>query len=195
MLTIPYIGYVVQFTNTPYGFVALVAAPIGLFVASELWTLYRRQSTINDHNDDHDGTDGSGETPDDAVASDNRSDGFVITPRTLEGAFLPLAALVAYSGYTASIRLTEVSVGVLVGSTISLLALSALLLSARRGGGHETTPVDSDPDRAAAERPTADGGVDCGGSDPQLSDPDPQPPESSDLRPSPNIASDGRADE
>ena len=188
ILTIPYIGYVIQFTNTPYGFVALVAAPIGLFVASELWTLYRRQSTINDPEGGLDETDSSGEASENSVASDSQSGGFVITPRTLEGAFVPLAALVVYSGYTASIRLTEVSISVLVGSTISLLALSVLLLSARRQRNHGATPVESDFDRAASEQPTADGGVDHGS-------PDPQPPQSLDPQPSPDIASDRRADE
>jgi signal peptidase len=184
VLTLPYIGYVVQFTNTPYGFVALVAAPIGLFVASELWTLYRRQSTTRDPEDDPDGTD---EASDNAGGSAGRTDGIVITPRTLEGAFVPLVALVVYSGYTASIRLTEVSVAVLVGSTISLLALSVLLLSVRRRSGHRAPPTDSDPE-PTAERPTADGGVDRGSSDPQ-------PPQSLDPQPSPEIAGDGRADE
>ena len=190
ILTIPYIGYVVQFTNTPYGFVALVAAPISLFVASELWTLYRRQSTINDPKDDPDGTNGSLEASDETVGSAGRSDGIVITPRTLEGAFVPLAALVVYSAYTASIRLTAVSISVLVGSTISLLALSVLLLSARRQSDHGATPTDSgaDSDRAASERPTADGGVVRGS-------PDPQPPQSLDPQPSPDVVSDGRADE
>lgn len=187
ILTLPYIGYVVQFTNTPYGFVALVAAPIGLFVASELWTLYRQHSTIGDPEDDSDGTDGSDEASDNAGGSAGRTDGIVITTRTLEGAFAPLVALVVYSGYTASIRLTEVSVAVLVGSTISLLALSVLLLSARRRSGHRAPPTDPDPE-PTTERPTADGGVDRGSSDLQ-------PPQSLDPQPSPEIAGDGGAEE
>lgn len=41
ILTIPYIGYVVEFVNTPYGFVALVVIPIVLLVLSELYSLLR----------------------------------------------------------------------------------------------------------------------------------------------------------
>jgi signal peptidase len=37
VLVIPYIGYVVQFANTPIGIVSLVVVPIGLLVVSELW--------------------------------------------------------------------------------------------------------------------------------------------------------------
>ena len=182
ILTIPYIGYVVQFTNTPYGFIALVAVPIGLFVASELWTLYRRQSTTNEPRGESVGSD---DAADGTVESDGQSGGIVITPRTLEGALVPLVALLAYSGYTASVRLTEVTIAVLVGSTISLLALSVLLLGARRDSDPEAVPID--PEREPPE-PTADGGIDRGQSDSQT-------PQSSDPHLSPDIASDGRADE
>ncbi|WP_276259694.1 signal peptidase I [Haloglomus litoreum] len=37
VLVIPYIGYVVQFANTPIGIASLVVVPIGLLVISELW--------------------------------------------------------------------------------------------------------------------------------------------------------------
>ena len=179
ILTIPYIGYVVQFTNTPYGFIALVAVPIGLFVASELWTLYRRQSMSNESRDESD------DAADSVVGSGESSGGIVITSRTLEGAFVPLVALFIYSGYTASVRLTEVTIAVLVGSTISLLALSVLLLSVRRGSDRQAVPTDSEQ---TALEPTADGGVDPGSSGPQT-------PQSLDAQPYPDITSDRRADE
>lgn len=37
VLVIPYIGYVVQFANTPIGMVSLVIVPIGLLILSEGW--------------------------------------------------------------------------------------------------------------------------------------------------------------
>ncbi|MFB6109229.1 MAG: signal peptidase I [Haloplanus sp.] len=39
VLVLPYIGYVIQFVNTRMGFLALVVAPLVLFVLSELWAL------------------------------------------------------------------------------------------------------------------------------------------------------------
>jgi signal peptidase len=179
ILTLPYIGYVVQFTNTPYGFIALVAVPIGLFVASELWTLYRRQSMSNESRDESD------DAADSVVGSGEPSGGIVITSRTLEGAFVPLVALFIYSGYTASVRLTEVTIAVLVGSTISLLALSVLLLSVRRGSDRQAVPTDSEQ---TAPEPTADGGVDPSPSESQT-------PQSLDAQPYPDITSDRRPDE
>ena len=44
VLTIPYIGYVIQFAGTRAGFVALVVFPFGLLVASELWSIVRSRS-------------------------------------------------------------------------------------------------------------------------------------------------------
>ena len=170
ILTIPYIGYVIQFTNTPYGFVALVAGPIGLFVASEIWTLYRRQS----------GTETAATTETDAesveTADDTPDTGdtprFVVTSRTLEGAMFPLIALVAYSAYTVYLRPGELSIAVAVGSSITLVAVVALWWSARGGGrtpasaAVDGTPAstdvetDSDSDDSHdARRPTADGGT------------------------------------
>lgn len=39
-LTIPFMGYVVSFSNTGVGWLVLVVAPVMLLIANELWTLY-----------------------------------------------------------------------------------------------------------------------------------------------------------
>jgi signal peptidase I len=41
VLTIPFIGYVVQFVNSPTGFVALVVLPLGLLLLTEVWSVIR----------------------------------------------------------------------------------------------------------------------------------------------------------
>jgi signal peptidase len=53
-LTIPYIGHVILWVNTPVGYVGLVLAPLVLLVASELFAWARRR----------DGTDGPGDSDD-----------------------------------------------------------------------------------------------------------------------------------
>ncbi|ELZ58030.1 MULTISPECIES: signal peptidase I [Halorubrum] len=40
-LTIPYIGYVIQFAGTDAGFVAVVLLPFGLLAATEVWSIVR----------------------------------------------------------------------------------------------------------------------------------------------------------
>jgi signal peptidase len=41
MFSIPLIGYVIQFGNTPAGYATLVLVPVMLLVFSELWALYK----------------------------------------------------------------------------------------------------------------------------------------------------------
>ncbi|MFA9518106.1 signal peptidase I [Halopenitus sp. H-Gu1] len=162
ILTIPYIGYVVQFTNTPYGFVALVALPIGLFVVSELWMLFQRRSITVGPDGEFAERETTHGTPDDTASSDASAgdvNEFMITTRTLEGAFAPLVALTLYSGYIATVRLTEITIAVAVGSTISLVALSILLVTARRRNGDAPMSAEPEPERSESERPAADGGI------------------------------------
>lgn len=53
-LTIPYIGHVILWVNTPLGYVSLVVAPLVLLVASELfsWARSRGDSDSDDTNDE-----------------------------------------------------------------------------------------------------------------------------------------------
>jgi signal peptidase len=59
VLTIPVIGYVVHFVNTPLGFVTTVLLPIGLFVLSEVWTFVRGSTDAGEGTHDHSGGDDS----------------------------------------------------------------------------------------------------------------------------------------
>jgi len=49
-ITIPYIGYVIQFTDSPLGFAALVVVPFGLLLISEVWSFARsrRETSSSD---------------------------------------------------------------------------------------------------------------------------------------------------
>lgn len=44
-ITIPYIGYVIEFVNTPTGFIGLVVIPLLLLLISELWSVLLRDET------------------------------------------------------------------------------------------------------------------------------------------------------
>ena len=152
ILTIPYIGYVVQFTNTPYGFIALVAGPIGLFIASELWTLYRRGAGPTTPPVDRpveNAADLQSEEAEPTASGDGT--GAAITVRTLEGAIVPLLAFTVYSAYIAYSLPNELTISVVVAGALSLLVVSLLWLDARRGGA-ETPVRDSRPDDGADQR-------------------------------------------
>ena len=74
-VTIPYIGYVIQFANSEYGFVALIVVPFGLLALNEAWTFYRRSKASNVP--DLDGDDES--VPDSGSAhAAERSDGTAV---------------------------------------------------------------------------------------------------------------------
>jgi len=51
-LTIPMIGYVVHFVNTPLGFVALVLLPLGTLAVTEAWSVAKRTRVDVDAEDD-----------------------------------------------------------------------------------------------------------------------------------------------
>ncbi|WP_049894088.1 hypothetical protein [Salinarchaeum sp. Harcht-Bsk1] len=45
VLTIPLIGYVIHFANTPLGFAAFVLLPLGLLAVTEAWSIARRSGS------------------------------------------------------------------------------------------------------------------------------------------------------
>jgi signal peptidase len=76
MLTIPYIGHVIAFAGTQLGLIALVALPLGLLVAGELYDLARaarNSREASDVPDEQAETDG-GTAADEWVAADELTD-------------------------------------------------------------------------------------------------------------------------
>ena len=170
-VTIPYIGYVIQFANSEYGFIALVVVPFGLLAINEAWTFYRRSRASNASFSDVDGdsaeesgSDHTGVDPDGAVGDSEdettaagpanlQSEGgaistanapFVMTLRTFEGGFLALVVFTPYSAYVAYSLQTTLSVTVAIASGMTLLGVTATLLPAwiRRDAGGTSESVD-----------------------------------------------------
>lgn len=147
-ITIPYIGYVIQFADSPIGFVALVVVPFGLLVLSELWSLARARNAAPR------GTEHEGEmSADAAVASgtaavsttgvgSSAAAEAVATPESaadrtgdesiagepsgvsldaVVGALAVLLAFAPYSVYVASQSTTALSLTVAIATTALLL--------------------------------------------------------------------------
>ena len=176
VLVIPYIGYVVQFANTPIGIVSLVVVPIGLLVLSELWRYVasrRRRKTptapraairrvAGDADEPREpapraAVKSRAPTPRpttptaDTGSADGRSEP-VYGVRTLDLGltFLVLVVLAAYSGWMLYNEVRVESAMVLAGAVMALLLLVATwLLAARaaRGGRRETAMNSSTTDR------------------------------------------------
>lgn len=81
-ITIPLIGYVIQFADTPLGFGLLVAVPFGLLVVTELYDLVRGRD------DESGGAAGAGPRGDDSRGDGARSGGLPADGDPVEGAGL-----------------------------------------------------------------------------------------------------------
>ncbi|WP_281194018.1 signal peptidase I [Halorubrum sp. F4] len=161
--TIPYIGYVVQFTDSSTGFVLLVVVPFALLALSEVWSLYRSRTRNGEGSDavdagEMDPADVDAEVNTDtseaasaesdateAVADDSAIDsGFVVTNRTVEGAVGVLLLFVPYAAYVAYTLQTALAIAVAVGTGMTLLMAVVLLVTAGDGGGPSDSASDAD---------------------------------------------------
>ena len=170
-LTIPYIGYVVQFADSPLGFAALVVVPFGLLLLSEAWTIYRSrtgggagntgESTGTD-SDEHGSDDGEaaggagGGVSATAIERDATGSGaatLALTPQTVTGAVVVLVTLVPYAAYVAYTLRTALSVSVAVATVASALFGIVLLVSVR--GNADVDDSESADDSTEAESPSS----------------------------------------
>ncbi|SMO82377.1 signal peptidase I [Halorubrum cibi] len=152
--SIPYIGYVIQFTDSPAGFTLLVVLPFALLALSEVWSLYGSRtgrggdstaagSAVVDADADAEAMDTQTTATTAAAATESaqsESDaadepGFVVTNRTVEGAVGVLLAFVPYAAYTAYTLQTALSIAVAVGTGMTLLMAGVLLVTSGDGEG------------------------------------------------------------
>jgi signal peptidase I len=127
VLTIPFIGYVVQFVNSPVGFVALVVVPFGLLLLTEVWSMIREKP-----DETAPATDAAGETTA-ATATTTDDDSLTFSQRDLAVAAVVLAATAVVSGYFAYERREAWLVAVAVAATTTFL----LVVGLRQFGGDD----------------------------------------------------------
>ena len=142
ILTIPYIGYVVQFVNSPMGFVALVVIPIGLLIVSEVYEFAKGRRGAADSADgrsaeatDSTGTVGAvdasdGDTADDAATvsatpTEEKGVSLSFTTADLTLSSVLLVAFAAYGSFIAWTLRDSLSIAVAVAVvSIALVALA-----------------------------------------------------------------------
>jgi len=171
VLTIPYIGYVIQFAGTRAGFLALVVLPFGLLVASELWSIVRSRS--DDAGDALASTDpeapvgsDAGADPDvaetvaDSTTAADETGG--ISVDAVGGATAVLAVFAPYAAYAAvelrsaaSIAVAVASATVLFGALAVWVPASGVVDRVRPGDSASSSersaePVTVDPSSAPA---------------------------------------------
>ncbi|OYR59352.1 signal peptidase I [Halorubrum halodurans] len=182
--SIPYIGYVIQFTDSATGFTLLVVLPFALLALSEIWSLYRSRTggggastavEADAADADAGATDaetaastaaaatGSVETEAVETESDAADEpGFVVTNRTVEGAVGVLLAFVPYAAYTAYTLQTALAIAVAVGTGMTLLMAVVLLVTAGGDDGSAdaaSRSADDGDDGSNDRAPDADRGA------------------------------------
>jgi signal peptidase len=159
LLTIPYIGFVVQFVNSPSGFVALVVVPIALLILSEAYEFVRgrrageESAHAADETADGEAAGAAGAPVDDDAVPDEGatadSDEGVTLSLTTTDLTLSSVLLVAFAVYGAFVAWTlrdslSIAVAVAVVSvTLVTLAMRFSASGAPTPGGFATDGGDA----------------------------------------------------
>ena len=136
-ITIPYIGYVIQFADSPAGFAALVVVPFGLLLLSELWSIARARNavpTAAERDGEMSAAAEAAATPDSAAdRTDDESiagDPSGVSLDAVVGGLAVLLAFAPYSVYVASQSTTALSLTVAIATTALLLGGTVVWASA-----------------------------------------------------------------
>jgi signal peptidase len=126
VLTIPYIGYVVQFVNSPAGFLALVVVPLGLLLLTEVWSMLGRRDP--DAGATTAGTSSATAGTTAAAATDaDETDGISFTQGQLTVATIVLTVAAVAGVLLAWERREAWAIGLAVGSSTTLLVALGML--------------------------------------------------------------------
>jgi signal peptidase len=124
VLTIPYIGFVIEFANTEPGYLLFVVVPIGLLILNEAYTFLRKPARTDDA-DEPDGAPTAATA--DADADEGEAPVFQFTRADLTFTMIALGGLTAYAAYVAVVLDTSaITVAILVAAA-GVLALAAAI--------------------------------------------------------------------
>lgn len=161
-LTIPYIGYVVQFAGTQAGFVALVLIPFGLLAATEVWSIVRGRDESAAAAGAADLADADAEAASES-ASTAQSNGEAdasgsggVSVDAVGGAAAVLVGFAPYAAYVAFELRTAASIAVAIGATTLLVAAVAIWVPASGVLDRKAPTGDSRTESAAASAPLPD---------------------------------------
>jgi signal peptidase len=151
-LTIPYIGYVVQFAGTRAGFVALVLLPFGLLAVTEVWSVVRGR-------DDGDSPPAAveGDTADSAAGAGTATDEAATGGVSIDAVGGAAAVLALFAPYAVSVAFelrSASAIAVAVGSSTLLLGALAVWVPASGvldGSGSGAAPIPDEPGAADAD--------------------------------------------
>jgi len=159
-LTIPYIGYVVQFAGTTAGFVALVLLPFGLLAATEVWSIVRGRDEsavaagAADLADAEEASESASAARSNAEADASGSGG--VSVDAVGGAAAVLVGFAPYAAYVAFELRTAASIAVAIGATTLLVGAIAIWVPASGVLDRNAPTGDSRTESAAVSAPLPD---------------------------------------
>jgi signal peptidase len=190
-LTIPYIGYVIQFAGTRAGFVALVLLPFGLLAVTEIWSIVRARddaespATATADPDGEPVGGGDAETaafefatepelaPTAAATTASGSGG--VSVDAVGGAAAVLAVFAPYAGYVAFELRSAAAIAVAVATATLLFGALAMWVPASGAFDRSGQSTASESRRDGSET-AADGGASV--SEPGVDESEPEASES-----------------
>jgi signal peptidase len=172
-LTIPYIGYVIQFAGTRIGFVTLVLLPFGLLAVTEIWSIVGgrgdaepQPATVDPVDEPSDGEgpaaeSGSAVAAEPTETADATDEPGGVSVDAVGGAAAVLAAFAPYAVYVALELRTAAAISVAIGASTLLLGALAAWIPASgvldRSGSAAEPAAGADAAEPAA-RAVVDGG-------------------------------------
>ena len=162
LLSIPLIGYVINFTGTPIGFGALFVVPLVLLVLNEVYNVVSSSSPASDEASadedaaaavasDEEAADADTESLDESgeEASDAADAQLTFSASELELGLGILVAFTAYSLWVAYATMEVWSFGVAGSTIVALLLLGGIYANGKLGGGSEEGSSSDDVDASS----------------------------------------------
>ncbi len=156
LFVIPYLGYVLRFTNTQMGFVALFVVPLVLLVLSEIWELTKSvQTDSDDESSAGEATDASAASASEATTSDSpehatadTDDGddgaMTFTAPELQLALIILVMFLGYSLWVAYVTLEVWSFAAAGSVATAFLLLASVYVFGGGAAGADETVAESE---------------------------------------------------
>lgn len=146
---IPYIGYLIEFANTPLGFVALIVVPFGLLLAFELYSILSSVSVSTEDDPAEDGSHPPAEATTEETATtaeETAGKTIAITRTDLQLSIVLLGGFAIYAIWVVLHIQQSWSFAVTYGAVVAfILALGAYVLAG-----------ESDPDPAVGDTTSDD---------------------------------------
>lgn len=173
LFVIPYIGYVIQFAGTQFGFLALVVTPLALFVLSEVRAIVTSTdgasdggTVADDASDSGTAAAGDASGDDDGTAAGDPSTssdgGLTFGAGELGLGLVVTGAFAVYSVWVAYVTLAVWAVGVAASVATAFLLLAGLYVSGRTAEADGDGPSAEDVTFETSDDAAADPGDELG---------------------------------